>query len=291
MNTKPQSCLLRPLSADYYFRHGWGFLFSGEFPKKVTEMAKTRKNIGSRVRFEVFKRDSFTCQYCGKSAPQVVLNCDHIVAVANGGDESITNLVTSCVTCNSGKSSVPLSDESAVAKQKRQLDELSERRFQLDMMMQWKMEMLDMKSTEANHAIAYFEKRFNVKITDHGKPKIEKAIKTFGITEVLEAIDKSFGSYSDANKALDKIGGICNVTRQSRSDPEYETICRISGILKGRGLYLNYAIVGELVRSSMANGVKFDELRQIASSAKHWTAWRTAMEIGSSKTNEKSEVF
>lgn len=30
-----------------------------------------RKAISKRVRFEVFKRDSFKCQYCGKCAPDV----------------------------------------------------------------------------------------------------------------------------------------------------------------------------------------------------------------------------
>ena len=40
-------------------------------------MAK-RKGISKKTRFDVFKRDSFTCQYCGKSAPDVVLQVDHI---------------------------------------------------------------------------------------------------------------------------------------------------------------------------------------------------------------------
>ena len=28
-----------------------------------------RKSLTKKVRFEVFKRDSFKCQYCGSSAP------------------------------------------------------------------------------------------------------------------------------------------------------------------------------------------------------------------------------
>lgn len=30
-------------------------------------MAK-RKSLSKKIRFEVFKRDSFTCQYCGRKA-------------------------------------------------------------------------------------------------------------------------------------------------------------------------------------------------------------------------------
>ncbi len=66
-------------------------------------MEHKRKAIPKSVRFEVFKRDNFTCQYCGRKAPDVVLEVDHINPVANGGENDILNLVTSCRDCNSGK--------------------------------------------------------------------------------------------------------------------------------------------------------------------------------------------
>ena len=44
-----------------------------------------RVAIPKSIRFEVFKRDSFTCQYCGESAPNVILNVDHIYPVSKGG--------------------------------------------------------------------------------------------------------------------------------------------------------------------------------------------------------------
>lgn len=62
-----------------------------------------RKAISKKLRFEVFKRDSFTCQYCGRKAPDVVLEVDHIKPVAQGGTNTILNLITSCRECNRGK--------------------------------------------------------------------------------------------------------------------------------------------------------------------------------------------
>jgi hypothetical protein len=70
-------------------------------------MAK-RQGISKKTRFEVFKRDGFTCQYCGDHPPQVILHVDHITAVANGGGNDMDNLVTSCQPCNLGKSAKPL---------------------------------------------------------------------------------------------------------------------------------------------------------------------------------------
>lgn len=69
----------------------------------------SRKSLSKRVRFEVFKRDGFVCQYCGNHPPQAVLHCDHIKPVALGGTNDEENLVTACEDCNLGKSSVPLS--------------------------------------------------------------------------------------------------------------------------------------------------------------------------------------
>ena len=63
----------------------------------------SREPIRKSVRFEVFKRDLFTCQYCGATPPTVVLEVDHIEPVALGGGNDEGNLVTACFDCNRGK--------------------------------------------------------------------------------------------------------------------------------------------------------------------------------------------
>lgn len=63
-----------------------------------------REPISKKIRFEVFKRDNFTCQYCGKTPPNVMLEIDHIKPISKGGSNNINNLVTSCFDCNRGKS-------------------------------------------------------------------------------------------------------------------------------------------------------------------------------------------
>lgn len=63
--------------------------------------------VSKRLRYEILRRDSYTCRYCGASAPHVPLRVDHVTPVALGGGDEPSNLVTSCEPCNSGKSSVP----------------------------------------------------------------------------------------------------------------------------------------------------------------------------------------
>lgn len=64
---------------------------------------RQREPINARLRFRVLARDNFTCQYCGRSAPQVELQVDHIQPVKHGGTNFIDNLLTACAECNIGK--------------------------------------------------------------------------------------------------------------------------------------------------------------------------------------------
>ena len=66
--------------------------------------------VSVRTRFEVFKRDNFTCRYCGRLSPEVVLEVDHIIPVCEGGIDDPINLAVSCWECNRGKAGVPLSE-------------------------------------------------------------------------------------------------------------------------------------------------------------------------------------
>lgn len=65
--------------------------------------------ITKKLRFEVFKRDGFTCAYCGKSPPDVILEIDHIEPKSHGGKDDINNLITACFDCNRGKKDISLS--------------------------------------------------------------------------------------------------------------------------------------------------------------------------------------
>lgn len=54
-------------------------------------------------RFAVFTRDKFTCQYCGRTGAEVILEVDHVLPRVVGGGHDLANLVTACHPCNRGK--------------------------------------------------------------------------------------------------------------------------------------------------------------------------------------------
>lgn len=62
-----------------------------------------RKQVSTRTRFNVFKRDGFRCKYCGVTADRAQLHLDHIIPLAAGGIDHPCNLVSACADCNRGK--------------------------------------------------------------------------------------------------------------------------------------------------------------------------------------------
>lgn len=90
-----------------------------------------RKQISKKIRFEVLKRDSFKCQYCGATPTDTLLHIDHITPVALGGKNNLDNLITACASCNLGKSATPLSSVAPSISMKEKAKEILEREKQI----------------------------------------------------------------------------------------------------------------------------------------------------------------
>jgi hypothetical protein len=45
--------------------------------EKITGNVNDR-NVSKRLRFLILKRDDFSCRYCGRKSPDVILHIDHI---------------------------------------------------------------------------------------------------------------------------------------------------------------------------------------------------------------------
>ncbi|WP_223577905.1 HNH endonuclease [Sphingobacterium sp. GVS05A] len=72
--------------------------------KQKSTGQRKRSLISKSLRFEIFQRDNYTCQYCGRT-PQdgAKLSLDHKIAYSDGGKDTYENLITACMDCNMGK--------------------------------------------------------------------------------------------------------------------------------------------------------------------------------------------
>ncbi len=253
-------------------------------------MAK-RQGITKKTRFEVFKRDSFICQYCGQSAPQVVLHVDHIQPVSKDGTNDMLNLITSCDTCNAGKSDNLLSDDSAVRKQKAQLDELNERREQIEMMLEWRngLQNLGDMSLEAI-CDAWTRATVRYYLTDYGKDDVKKLLAKYSLATILDAIDKSVhylelgehGRYTEASVDLawNKVGGICKLASMPEWLRELYHIRNIARKLANGSHWhpsTSHSLVQQL-KTAYESGVPMESLKDIATKGLNYNQLCSAIE-------------
>lgn len=77
----------------------------GQSTAPVPHLCEESQDIlTEEIKHQVFARDNFTCQCCGKPQRRgVVLNADHIRPVAMGGPNAVSNLQTLCRQCNNTK--------------------------------------------------------------------------------------------------------------------------------------------------------------------------------------------
>ena len=171
--------------------------------------------LSKKIRFEIFKRDLFTCQYCGSTPPGVVLEVDHIKPVSKGGDNNTDNLLTSCFDCNRGKGATPLSEApDALAKkiviQKEKADQLKE--FE-KLASRQKAAM----SRKVNALEKVFDKRAGFLFSDGFKKSVRKFFEQLPKHEVEDALDIALDmEFEDPERTIKYFCKVCwNKIRES----------------------------------------------------------------------------
>ena len=177
-----------------------------------------RVALSKKVRFDVFKRDGFVCQYCGAHPPDVVLEADHIIPVCDGGTNDIGNLITACFDCNRGKAGTGLSViPKSLAEQGAEIKEREEQLLGYRDIVQERIERIENdrwhvadslipKSSENGMRRDWLRsiKQFNEKLPLH---------------EVLDAVEIAWAKkpYSDRQRFLYFCGVCWNKIRSSQS--------------------------------------------------------------------------
>lgn len=173
---------------------------AGTYPSAPTEKISLSEfaierldgmSVSTRTRFEVFKRDGFTCQYCGRHRDEdgVKLHIDHVIPVKEGGGDEIENLVTACQDCNLGKAAKLLDDRAPVTPIEQRVHALVERRRRLEEYVAEKAKL----DADVNRAWDYW---FDVwgaetlpKYHCPWKSTIRSYVEALGVGEVCEAMD------------------------------------------------------------------------------------------------------
>jgi 5-methylcytosine-specific restriction endonuclease McrA len=71
--------------------------------RQFNNIVRKRKAGIPFTRHNIFLRDQYICQYCGKAKTTKQLTWDHVVPRCQGGQTVWNNIVTACFTCNQTK--------------------------------------------------------------------------------------------------------------------------------------------------------------------------------------------
>ena len=137
------------------------------------------------TRFEVFKRDKFTCRYCGKKSPEAILEIDHIVPLAAGGWSELENLVTACYECNRGKGAKFLSEVPAGESLHERTVLLAEQELQIAEYNHWRHQRREREDKEIAAFFQAWPYRDRwVKVSD-----VRLVFRTLGTDEVYDVLE------------------------------------------------------------------------------------------------------
>jgi hypothetical protein len=165
-----------------------------------------RKPLSKKLRFDLFKRDSFQCVYCGNKPPNVLLEIDHIIPHSKGGKDTIENLVTSCFDCNRGKSNKELTEvPSAISS-----DLSKEKLMQYRIYIEYVKELNLLKNEEIDIVCAVYE-RFNTGYTpsEHFRATISEFISKIGVEKTCFAMENACKRMNNSKYMLKYFCGIC----------------------------------------------------------------------------------
>ena len=151
-------------------------------------------SVSLKLRFEVFKRDNFTCQYCGRKTPEVILELEHVIPLSKGGTDEFDNLTTSCFECNRGKGKSLLD---TVLKDRDIHEEtilLAEREFQLAEYNHLKKKIRERENKEITELIEYFGSKIHGEPYSYAKDEfpsylVRQCLKTMSYIDIFELID------------------------------------------------------------------------------------------------------
>ncbi len=255
--------------------------------KKYSNNAK-RIGISKKTRFEVFKRDKFTCQYCGRKSPDVVLEVDHIVPVCEGGTNGMTNLVTACFDCNRGKGKRKISDEKLAILNQNELEELADKKEQNEMFIAWKKEILNLENYQIDEIVSLFEDSVQNKfaINDSGRANLRKAIKTYGFNEVYESMEIAINQYLSVNisqssvqNVIEKYRGICENRKRERQHPEYAWRNKAFNYINKFWSYTNTRMLRIIINQNVQDEESMHYMIEVAKGCSSWTEFKEEFEV------------
>lgn len=147
--------------------------------------------ITKKLRFEVFKRDGFVCQYCGRRPPEVILEIDHIIPKKKKGRDDFENLITACFDCNRGKGARDLKVSPEILSDKTK--QLKEKELQLKEFYKYQEKIKKRTGVDIDYLDEVWhqlsEEKEGYTFTEQARRQVKNLLRNFNKYEIEEAME------------------------------------------------------------------------------------------------------
>jgi hypothetical protein len=146
--------------------------------------------ITPKVRFAIFARDNFTCQYCGRMTPEVILEIDHILPRSEGGSDDPTNLVTSCFECNRGKGATILETLAPDTDLHEQAILVAEREMQVKEYNEARRKQREREDAEIDELLSFWQSLWQTTVANYPSiATLRKYLRVLAFEDIREAME------------------------------------------------------------------------------------------------------
>ena len=173
----------------------------------MTSCKPRRKSISKKTRFMLFKRDAFTCQYCGRTPPNITLEIDHIIPVKSGGTNDEDNLIVACFDCNRGKSAEHLTTVPETVKTRTIL--LKEQNEQAKQYVKWLDNKRRRQEIDVDSIQDILSTFHDSVFTDSFRVSVKHFLKQLPLESVQDAMEQAASKKNPSDAAVKYFCGIC----------------------------------------------------------------------------------
>lgn len=173
----------------------------------MTNEKEQRKPLSKKMRFDVFKRDGFQCQYCGSTPPSVVLEVDHVHPVSKGGKNRVDNLLTSCFDCNRGKAAGLLAVAPQTVIDKAAV--IAEKMAQLKAFEKLQRDKRKSEEKSIDMVEQTLRGYFAFSFTDRFRESVRIFLQHMTVYEVMDAMNRACAKIRNPEDAIKYFCGIC----------------------------------------------------------------------------------
>lgn len=252
--------------------------------------------ISQKKRFGIFHRDNFTCQYCGKSTPEVILEVDHVVSRKDGGGDEEFNLLTACFSCNRGKSAISVDIQ---LKGNKDFDsELQQVREKNDQIRAYYEHIKKKKELEAESLSIYqqiWQQAFSIvgsdkvnSLTEYGLQNIADLLAKGNPPDlIIEAINIAGERRKyDNNEPFKYMCGVLKNLRMRRENPEaaqeieeahkaYYALVNLAKTTHGPDYYFDKRLYFKWIK----DGISMNYLQEAVMESRNWSALRRKVQF------------